>query len=136
MTGTRIFHSSRRYLLLTVYVALSLLAVQALKIHFHSVADHGPLHGHDRVMELHAGALPAESGHDHDATGEETGPARFAIVKHKPASGGGLDLPLAIAPLMFLGFVRSHRHPWRPENRFRPASGNDVHTPPLRAPPR
>ncbi|OGI40859.1 MAG: hypothetical protein A2140_09220 [Candidatus Muproteobacteria bacterium RBG_16_62_13] len=129
-------HSSRRHLLLTVYVVLSLLAVQLLKIHFHTVTDHEPLHSYGHAMELHAGILPAESGHDRDTNGDETGPEKFAILKYKPASGDGTDLPLAIAPLILLVLVRLRRDPWRPESLSRSASGNDVRTPPLRAPPR
>ncbi len=136
MLGTRAIRSSRRQFLVTVYVALSLLAVQALKIHYHSASDHGPLHEHGHAVELHAGALPSEADHDHGITDEETGPAKFTILKHKPASGDDIDFPLAGVALLFFGLVRSRRHPWQPDSLARPASGNDARTPPPRAPPR
>lgn len=135
MTFSRPTRSNRCHLLLTLYVAFALLAVQALKIHFHTVEDHGPHHAHGHAMELHAGALPTDADHDHDATGEETGAARFATLKNKTAPGGGFDLPLAAAPLLFFGLVA----PRRPRRRMAwsrpPGLGSDVLIPPLRAPP-
>jgi hypothetical protein len=136
VTETRFSRAPRHRFLLTLYVALSLLAVQALKIHFHTVEDHGAHHAHGHVMELHAGALSTDSDHDHDATGEETAAARFAILKNKTAPGDGLDLPLAAAPLLFFGLVAPRRSRRRTPVSRPPGHGNDAITPPLRAPPR
>lgn len=133
MFGAHRFRSSRR-LPLAWYLALSLLAVQVLKVHFHTYADHEPLHGHSHAVELHVGGTPTDSGHDDDAVGA-AGFAKYAVLKLKNAQTDSLALAVVFTAFMLFGLALAGRVPWRPGRLFCPAPGGDVRTPPLRAPP-
>jgi hypothetical protein len=132
MFRANLFRSPRRRPLLWL-VALSLVVVQGLGVHFHTFADHEPLHDHDHAVELHIGSLSTESGHD--SPDKEIGLAQYAILKVKMAHTDGFVLPV-VATLFFFGLAPAGRAPWRPGRLFRPSPGSDVRTPPLRAPPR
>jgi hypothetical protein len=131
MFGAHLFRSSHRRSLVWC-LALSLLVVQGLRVHFHTFADHEPLHGHEHTVELHVGGAATDSGHDDPDS--ETALDKFSLLKlkrvHTDATALALvaALPLLILVLMGRGF--------RPPGRLRhPAPGGDVRTPPLRAPP-
>lgn len=116
------------------YLALSLLVVQGLKVHFHTFAGHEHLHGHGHEIELHVGGVTTDSGHD-DVVGE-AGFSKYAVLKLKNAQTDNLALPVVAVVLILFGFTLMGHAPWRPGRDFRPAPGGDVRTPPLRAPPR
>jgi hypothetical protein len=115
-------------------LALSLLVVQGFKVHFHTFADHEPLHGHGHAIELHVGSMPTDSGHDDHAAGD-AGFSKFAILKLKNAQADSLALAVVFTALTLFGLALAGRAPWRPRRIFLPATGGDVRTPPLRAPP-
>jgi hypothetical protein len=133
MSRARLFRSSSRRSLVW-YLALSLLVVQGLKVHFHTFADHGPLHGHGHAIELHVGDVPTNSGHDDEAVGE-AGFARYAVLKLKNAQADSLALVVVFTAFLLLGLALAGRAPWRPGRLFYPVPGGDVRIPPLRAPP-
>jgi len=133
MSGVRLLRFPR-YLPLAWYLVLSLLAVQGLKVHFHTFADHEPLYGHDHAVELHVADVSTDSGHDDDIVGE-TGFAKYAVLKLKNAPADSLALAVVFAAFMSFGLALAGRVPWRPKRLLRPTSGGDVRTPPLRAPP-
>jgi hypothetical protein len=133
MFMARLLHSTRRRPLLW-YLALSLLVVQGLKVHFHTFADHEPLHGHGHEIELHLGDVPSNSGHDDDVVGED-GFAKHAVLKLKNTQSDSLALAVVFTAFMLFGLALAGRAPWRPGRIFLPATGSDVRTPPLRAPP-
>jgi hypothetical protein len=130
MLGASLFRFPHRRSLVWC-IALSLLVVQGLRVHFHTFADHEPAHGHSHVVELHVGGIPTDSGHDDPAS--EAVLAKFAILKLKQAHADGFVLPLAVVVLLF---AFTSQRPWRPARFVRPTPGGDVRTPPLRAPPR
>lgn len=113
-------------------LVLALLMVQGLRVHFHTFADHEPLHGHDHAFELHVGGMAADSGHDDPDS--ETALDKFALLKLKRLHTDATALALVAAlPLLILVLVG---HGLRPPGRLRhPSPGSHVHTPPLRAPP-
>ncbi len=113
-------------------LALSLLVVQGLKVHFHTFADHEPLHGHGHAVELHVGGVPTDSGHDDEVAGE-VGFSKYVVLMFKTAPVDSLTV--AVSVFILLGLALMGRAPWRPGRLFRPALGGDVRTPPLRAPP-
>jgi hypothetical protein len=115
-------------------LALSLLVVQGLGVHFHTFADHEPLHGHDHAVELHVGGMPADSGHNDDVVGE-AGFSKYAVLKLKNAQADGLVLAVVFTAFILFGLALVGRAPWRPGRLFCPTPGGDVRTPPLRAPP-
>jgi hypothetical protein len=133
MFAARLFQSSRRPPLVW-WLVLSLLVVQGLRVHFHTFADHEPLHGHGHAVELHVGGLPADSGHDDDVAGE-TGFAKYAVFKVKSAQDNDLAVIVA-AILTWSGLAFAGHIPWRPARLLRPIPGGDARTPPPRAPPR
>lgn len=133
MFMARQLHSTRRHPLLW-YLVLSLLVMQGLKVHFHTFADHEPLHGHGHEIELHVGGMPSDSGHD-DHAASDAGFFKFAILKIKTAHADGLVLAVVFTAFMLFGLALAGRAPWRPGRIFLPASGGDARTPPLRAPP-
>lgn len=115
------------------YLALSLLVVQGLGVHFHAFADHESLHGHGHEIELHLGDVPGSSDHD-DVLGE-SGFAKQAILKIKSPQANSLALAVVITGFMLAGLALAGHVPWRPGRLFSPTPGGDVYTPPLRAPP-
>ena len=133
MFGVRLFRSPRRRSLVWC-LALSLLVMQGLKVHFHTFADHEPLHGHGHAIELHVGGMPSDSGHD-DHAASDAGFSKFVILKSKAAHADGFALAVVFTAFMLLGLALAGRAPWRPGRIFLPATGGDVRTPPLRAPP-
>ena len=133
MSRDRLFRSSHRRSLVW-YLALSLLVVQGLKVHFHTFADHEPLHGHSHAIELHVGDVPTNSGHDDDTAGE-TGFAKYAVLKLKNTQADSLALAVVFATFILLGLAFAGRAPWWPGRLVCPTPGGDVRTPPLRAPP-
>lgn len=133
MFRVRLLHSSRRRPLVWC-LALSLLVVQGLKVHFHTYAGHELLYGHGHAIELHVGNIPSNSGHDDDVAGE-AGFAKYAVLKLKNAEADSLALAVVFAVFMLFGFALASRGPWRAGRLFCPAPGGDVRTPPLRGPP-
>jgi hypothetical protein len=130
MFSASLFRSSHRSPLVWCLV-LSLLVVQALRIHFHAFTDHQALHDHGHAVELHVDGIPTDSGHDPN---DEIGLGKLAILKIKSAHADSLALPVAAALLLF-ALALAARVPWRPGRLFPPAPGDHVRTPPLRAPP-
>lgn len=133
MFGARLFRSSHRRSLVWC-LALSLLVVQGLKVHFHAFADHEPLHGHSHEIELHFGDVPSNFGHDGDVV-DEDGFAKHAVLSLKNARPDSPALAVAFTVLVLFGLALAGRTPWRPGRLVCPTPGGDVRTPPLRAPP-
>src|SRR3990170_2818904 len=133
MFEARLFRFSRRRPLVWG-LALSLLVVQGLRVHFHTFADHEPLHGHGHAVELHVGGMPADFGHNDDVVGE-AGFAKYAVLKLKNAQADSLALAVVFTAFMLFGLALAGRPPWRPGRLSRPTPGGDVRIPPLRAPP-
>lgn len=131
MFRARLFRSSHRRSLVWC-LALSLLVVQGLKVHFHTFAGHEPLHGHGHAIELHVGDVPTDSGHDDHAV-DEAGFAKYVALKLTNAQADSLALAVAFTAFILLGLAG--RAPWRPGRLPCPTPGGDVRTPPLRAPP-
>lgn len=131
MFVTRLFRPSRHRPAIWCLV-LALLIVQGLRVHFHTFADHEPLHGHDHAFELHVGGMAADSGHDEPDS--ETALDKFALLKLKRVHTDAVAVALVAAlPLSMLVLVGRG---FRPPGRLRhPSPGSHVRTPPLRAPP-
>lgn len=134
MFGVRLFRPSHRHSLVWC-LALSLLVVQGLKVHFHTFANHEPLHDHGHAVELHVGIMPTDSGHD-DHAASDAGFSKFVILKVKTLQADDLAFPVTVLVMMLFGLALAGRAPWRPGRIFRPAPGGGVRTPPPRAPPR
>lgn len=132
MLVARLIRASRHRPLMWCLM-LALLIVQGLRVHFHTLADHEPLHGHDSAFELHVGGMVADSGHDDPDS--ETALAKFALLKLKRIHADAAA-PALVAALPLLLLVLAGRG-LRPPGRLRhPSPGSHVRTPPLRAPPR
>lgn len=129
MPAARLTRSALRNPLL-LSVAFSLLMVQGLRVHFHSFADHDPLHNHSHAVELHVGGVPADPGHDDPDS--EFGVATFAMLKIKTTQADAAPLAPVLTRLSLLPASRSARPPVALAPPFAQAK---VQTPPLRAPP-